>query len=231
MKLLIDQLASPSKNKPQLTLVIVSVILTAIVVGSGTFWWADQEQNELKNEVLVLQSQVNQLRGILSKKSTQIIQPTSQPSQQLLEKKSTEYSNDGVKINQNTIYKNTTLAFQMTFPAGWYLPPLTDDDPHAYSCATEYCTNGALEVQGDNDFSNRNFEEFLSERKEEDADAKELINFIKGARVIKGKAPGPAEGWAYEYDIIFYNQKKGFLIFTNNDNLEQAILPSFRLLQ
>ena len=88
-----------------------------------------------------------------------------------------------------------------------------------------------MEVQQHGYFADKNFDEFLSEWKQEDPNAQDLSNFIARSRVVKAGAPGPAKGWSYEYDIIFYGQKKGFLIFTNSEEIETSILPSFKLLQ
>ena len=224
----IDQPDSFPINNSPLILIIVSVVLTTIIVGGGIFWLTNNKQNELKNEITTLHNQISQLQQTPVPNPTQATKPNVQ---QPTETTPIEESNGGTKINQTTVYKNTALAFQMTFPAGWYLPTATDNDPHAYSCATYYCQNGALEVQEHNDFADKNFDEFLSELQKEDPDAKELMNFIPGARVVKASAPGPTEGWSYEYDIIFYGQKKGFLVFTNSDKLETSILSSFKLSQ
>ncbi|MDO8676241.1 MAG: hypothetical protein Q7K16_01130 [Candidatus Azambacteria bacterium] len=224
----INQFDSTPKNNSVLLPVIITFALIAIIVGGGIYWWANQKQNELKNEIAILNNQISQLRQVPVPNPAQTTQPTFQ---QPPETTPVEDSNDGTKINQTTVYKNTTLRFQMTFPAGWYLPTATDEDPHAYSCATYYCQNGALEIQQHGYFADKNFDEFLSEWKKEDPNAKELTNFIAGARVVKASAPGPAEGWSYEYDIIFYGQKTGFLILTDSDKLETSILSSFKLLQ
>ena len=48
----INQFDTTAKNNPVLLPIIISVILTAIIVGGGIYWWANQKQSELNNELV-----------------------------------------------------------------------------------------------------------------------------------------------------------------------------------
>jgi len=60
----INQFDTAPKNNSPLIPVIVAVILTAIIVGGGIYWWANQKQSELNNEVVSLRTQVDQLKQV-----------------------------------------------------------------------------------------------------------------------------------------------------------------------
>ena len=62
----INQFDTTAKNNPVLLPIIISVILTAIIVGGGIYWWANQKQSELNNEIVSLRIQVDQLKGTSS---------------------------------------------------------------------------------------------------------------------------------------------------------------------
>lgn len=57
--------SSPQNGFPLIP-VIVSVVLTAVVVGGGIYWWSTQKQAELKNKVVSLENQINQLSKTVS---------------------------------------------------------------------------------------------------------------------------------------------------------------------
>lgn len=61
MEQLVNQSES-QKNSVQFLPIIISVFLTILIVGSGIFWWTNQKQNELRNEITSLNSLVNQLQ-------------------------------------------------------------------------------------------------------------------------------------------------------------------------
>lgn len=140
-----------------------------------------------------------------------------------------EDENGNTHIAATTTYVNTRLGFEITFPAGWYIPPANDDDPHAYSCAGYRCDKGALEIQRDDELAGRNFTTVLTEAKKMHPDTQEVVNIISGAKVLKFTASPYAEGWRYEYEIIFYPQKTGYVVFTHGQEVESEILPSFKL--
>ena len=58
----INQFDSTPKNNSVILPVTVGVILTAIIVGGGTYWLMTQKQTELNNEVVSLRTQVDQLK-------------------------------------------------------------------------------------------------------------------------------------------------------------------------
>ena len=131
-------------------------------------------------------------------------------------------------------YENYILGFTMSFAPGWVLPKSNDNDPHFYY--GQECIKNldglnapcpAMEVQG-SDY--RNPEEVIQEYKDLDNFyVYEYGNLVPGAIVVKSSAPGPAEGWDYQYHIFFTEQKKSFLIFTNDENLEYGIVAGLRL--
>ncbi len=135
------------------------------------------------------------------------------------------------------IYYNNLLKFSLAFPnEDWYLPSATDNDPHFYANAE--CANNenidcpALEIQNhDNDSEFlKGWEAMFNTLKADGQNPIKLSSLIPGATVIKSNAPGPAEGWDYEYDIFFQTIKRRFLIFTNDETLEKDIIPNFRLI-
>lgn len=66
----VDQLNSSSKNDSSIMPVIISVGLTSIIVGGGIFWWMNEKQQELNNEIVSFQNQVDQLKQISSASPT-----------------------------------------------------------------------------------------------------------------------------------------------------------------
>ena len=56
----VDQFNSSLTSRSPLIPIVVSVVLTAVVVGGGIFWWANQKQNELQNEITSLNNQLQQ---------------------------------------------------------------------------------------------------------------------------------------------------------------------------
>ena len=48
----INQFDSAPKNNSVLLSVIITLTLTAIIVGGGIYWWANQKQTELNNELV-----------------------------------------------------------------------------------------------------------------------------------------------------------------------------------
>lgn len=57
----ISELNSNSASKTPFIPIIISVVLTSIIVGGGIFWWANQRQNELQNEIASLNNQLQQI--------------------------------------------------------------------------------------------------------------------------------------------------------------------------
>ena len=180
----------------------ISIILTIIVIGGGIFWLNQYKQK-----------------------------PSQNYNQTTPQTKYDPNANRGTKINQTSIYENTTLGFQMTFPEGWYLPPSNTLSIHMYSCPTYKCPDGVIQIQQNNFYQHKNFEDLLFEERESgDPNAKEIENLIDGARVIKARNLWNDEGLPFLYKVVFYNQKKEFFILTDRENLEASILSSFKIL-
>ena len=140
----------------------------------------------------------------------------------------------GTKISKTTTYRNIALGFQITFPAGWYIPDSSDPDPHAYESGPKYdcgrafgCEN-ALEILSYS-LTPETYDESFQKLTTEDRHPSEFLDLVPGARVIRSDAPGAAEGWTYHYGIFYYNELR-FGIFTNNEILEKTVLYSFRIL-
>lgn len=132
------------------------------------------------------------------------------------------------------VYTNPRMGFILSLPKGWVLPSATDDDPHFYaneSCAkADRVTCEALEVQN-HDEQAMQIESLFSQARAEGREPVKLGSLIPGATVIRSAAPGPAEGWKYEYDIFYPAQKKMFLVFTNSLSIETTVLSTLTLLQ
>lgn len=62
----INQFDSSPKSGTQFLTIIITVALTALVVGGGIYWWANQKQTELNNEIVSLRTQAEQLKGTSS---------------------------------------------------------------------------------------------------------------------------------------------------------------------
>lgn len=58
-----NQFDSSLTNKSLILFVIIAIASTAIIVGGGIYWWANQKQAELNNEIFSLRAQVNQLKA------------------------------------------------------------------------------------------------------------------------------------------------------------------------
>lgn len=78
MDQLVNQFDSTPKNNRTLLLVITSAVLTAVITGSGIYWWANQKQTELNNEIVSLRIQIDRLKQIPA--PTPTLPPTSTSS-------------------------------------------------------------------------------------------------------------------------------------------------------
>ncbi len=56
----INQFNSSPVNKSPLIPIVISVILTGVIIGGGIFWWANQRQHELQNQITSLNNQLQQ---------------------------------------------------------------------------------------------------------------------------------------------------------------------------
>lgn len=133
---------------------------------------------------------------------------------------------------QLNTYINSQVGFSLTLPKGWFLPSTTDNDPHFYE--TQACSNQdridclAIEIS-QSSYSASQIDQALSDAIGNGGTPTKTTSLISGATVIKGYAPGAAEGWSYEYDVFFIAQNKTFTIFTNDKKLETSVLPTFKL--
>lgn len=71
MEQLTNQPDTMSVSKTPLILIVLSVVLTAIIVGSGFLWWANQRQNELQGE---FQAEITSLNDQLQQNSQRQIE-------------------------------------------------------------------------------------------------------------------------------------------------------------
>lgn len=129
-------------------------------------------------------------------------------------------------------YVNTVMGIEVQMPSlDWCFPSHDHNDPHIYSsegCRTDFNNQScrAFEIQDHTSGSSElaiGYEERYQRLVEEKRNPYFLRDLIKGAIVIKSDAPGPAEGWTYEYDIYFENTSKKLLIFTGSNSVEDVI--------
>ena len=104
----INQFDSTNKNNPTLLPITIAVILTAIIVGGGTYWWADQKQTELNNEIASLRIQVDQLK--------QVSAPTPTPKDETASWKTYRNNENGFEFQYPDIFRidsdqNVGLSF------------------------------------------------------------------------------------------------------------------------
>jgi len=98
----VNQFDSTSKNNLPLLPVAVAVILTAIIVGGGIYWWTSQKQTELNNEIISLRTQVDQLKQV-STPPTQI--PVAEADVAIL------YPNGGENLSVN---QSVTINYKIS---------------------------------------------------------------------------------------------------------------------
>jgi hypothetical protein len=142
--------------------------------------------------------------------------------------------NGNKKITTTLVYKNTYLGFQITLPAGWYVPSETNPNPHFYNCPNYDCAE-AFEVQGVVEWKKRNprfeppsYKERGVTIREEGRDVYTSKNIIPGIAIIKTPATGAAVGWEWEYNIFYNENHQDCLIFTKGKNIEKTILSTFK---
>lgn len=132
----------------------------------------------------------------------------------------------GSLTKKTTVYKNRVNGFSLMVPKGWLLPDPNDNDPHLYDergCgqnSQQPCFG--IEIQYGGNDSSVTIEQMFQQILEEKRNPVMLPDLISNALVIKSDAPGPAEGWIYEYDIFFNGQYK-VLIFSNKESFESVI--------
>lgn len=65
-----DQLKSTPTSKPLLNPIIISIILISVVLTGTFFWWSNQKQNELRNEIVSLNDEIAYLNSKLQHTSS-----------------------------------------------------------------------------------------------------------------------------------------------------------------
>lgn len=138
--------------------------------------------------------------------------------------------------SSNTAYTNTYMDFTITLPSSWYLPGSTERAPHFYEAkkCTEEDGNGitspcaAFEIQADYSQPAQSADEIFQKTLSEDRKPMKMPGIIPEAEVIRALPEEGAEGWNYEYYVLFQQQKR-FIIFSNDEKLEKDILPTFQL--
>src|SRR3990167_160373 len=123
------------KNSVQFLPIIISVVLTALVVGGGIFWWTNQKQTELNNEIVSLRTQVDQLKG------TSDVTPTPTPT-------------PVTQQNLNSIFElskkeaGTKIYYSEKLGVGFtYLSPVANYTPKITETATKIDLDGqSIEV-------------------------------------------------------------------------------------
>lgn len=124
-------------------------------------------------------------------------------------------------------YHNLSYGFKISLPSDkWCSPSPHDKDPHLYDengCGqnSQQPCHG-IEVQDHSQYPVVEIDEIFKQIKKEGRNPVILSDFISGAMVIKSTAPSPAEGWVFEYNVFFSNQRR-FVIFSNVESFESVI--------
>ncbi len=153
------------------------------------------------------------------------------PSYSMNEETMDEEANGNTLVTQDTVYRNTQLGFEMTFPAGWYIPSTNERDPHAWDCPTYHCPT-AIEIMNVTE-GVKDFNTYLEQRQSNGGKPEVLDHVVSGARVIRefNPAAGETESWNYGYLIFFEAQKKVFFVGFHTTDVEKLFFPSFKLLE
>jgi hypothetical protein len=64
--------AQPQEKKSGMWPVIIAIIITAVIVGGGIYWWSFQKEAKLNAEIINLQNQISQLTNQLSTQTSAI---------------------------------------------------------------------------------------------------------------------------------------------------------------
>ncbi len=92
--------------------ILIAVILTAIIVGGGVYYWQNKKatdaKNDLNNQITNLQNQINTLKSTNS--TSTVTNPTSSSSAN-----NASDTNTSSTANNPKIYTNTDYGFQLTF--------------------------------------------------------------------------------------------------------------------
>ncbi len=170
-----------------------------------------------------------------SQQETQELNPLLKNATQVT---TTPESQKPLPAEEYVVYKNSKVGFKLTVPKSWHLPEVTDQDPHFYS--NKNCADGgpnsnelpekcsALEVMAFEENASHEMDSVFKNLKSEGQKPAYTTKIIPGATMIKADASPAAEGWMYEYHVLFPTTKQYFVIFSNDAKLENSILSSFR---
>lgn len=135
---------------------------------------------------------------------------------------SNDNSNGGMLLLKAAVYTNGCLGFQVTLPAGWYMPDQCDSDPHFYDCATYDCPQG-FEVENGDDLLSEGPADLTKHLEDDGHTPTQLNDLIKNATVLRYS--GSAPGWPVNYDVFF--EDRAYVISSSNELLEHPIFSTF----
>lgn len=138
------------------------------------------------------------------------------------------YGENDIKTTSEYKYTNITLGFEVTLPAGWFVPWNESNNPHFYNCA-----NGqAFEIQG----GQLQFQSAIDAVYKEAYDNyqrnlitkeyKTYTDIIPGAIIIEYPKDDDSM-WSGAYHIIFEKEKIAFTML-NRFNIQDSFIKSFR---
>jgi len=118
------QYNEPVENSQNPWVIIVSIVITALVVGGGVYAWQNSNlkstRQSFQEQVTLLQSQINQLQQTQQSPNKQATQPSlnqDQNNQPVVDQN--ENTNQQVNQPQEIVYSNSQYGFSLTFPQTW----------------------------------------------------------------------------------------------------------------
>ncbi len=203
-----------------------TIILVIIAMTVFSFVWI-YEKDQYQNEQISCPKNDDSLQ--IKKLQQQITDINTKNNRAIKEYNKTidEVRREASDCRYVKTYHNLLNGFQISLPTSkWCSPSPYDKDPHLYDengCdrnSQQACFG--IEIQYGGNDSLITIDQMFKQISGEGRNPIMLPNLISNASVIKSKAPGPAEGWIYAYDIFFNGQYR-LLIFSNNESFESVI--------
>lgn len=120
----ITQYNEPVKNSQNPWIIVVSIVITALVVGGVVYALQSSRlkssEQSFQQQITLLQNQINQLQQSQQNQNQQATQPpTNQNKNNQPEVNQNENNNQQVSQPQEIIYSNSQYGFNLTFPQTW----------------------------------------------------------------------------------------------------------------